>query len=659
MIEDFDIEGIVDRMETDGLSLDSVVGEMDQVYRNGLPPVPIERFLSDDYYMGKVAKDLYPENLPDMLDIFSPQNNYIEIILTGATSIGKTFMAAMAMTYVVYTMGCFNNPHHWLGGSEASPIVIINMSVNAQKAREVIFTRVKTMVDMSPYFREKFPRDLRLVDSLVWRTSHDAADLKARTGAQILFKPGTGDSLSALGDDIYAGIGDELNFFRVIEKSKRSFGEAFDPAQRLYDVIGRRMKGRFSAGGLALGKFFLLSSAQYPDDFIERRIEEAEADGSLGKTVKVIRKSIWEAKRGVMIHGTPVYCGKTFRVEVGTSRRGSRLLESWDKRSGELTEKGFTDVEGKVLNVPTELWDDFYRDIEGSVRDFGGEVTRAISPFFADTDVIYDAISPDLNHPWTREETTLLDGSHMEVSQLFIKDEKTDRLVPRRNPGKRRYIHVDLAETGDSAGLAVVHISGWKTIMESGKQFDEAVYETDLVLRINPPVGGSIDFSKIRNIIYELRNHGMSVSDVTYDSYQSTDSIQELNSRGYNAYKLSVDRDMSQYAYLKNCFYDKRIVLYHYEKLEQELSRLEKKLDKVDHPANGSKDVADALCGAVWTAFTAEGGMSARQMESRLPQAVKKPDLMANPQAREMARVARESEEDLRTMMGGSKIVRK
>lgn len=657
-LAEFDIEKALNRIEHHDLTLDGMAAEMSEVYRNGHPPVPIEEFLDDDFYMGKVAKDLYPDNRPDMLELFHPSNNYIEVILTGATSIGKTFMAALGMTYIIYTMGCYSYPHRWLGGSAASPVVIINMSVNAQKAREVIFTRVKTMIDMSPYFKEYFPRDLRLVDSLVWRTSLDPSDTKNRTGAQIMFKPGTGDSLSALGDDIYAGIGDELNFFRVIEKSKRSYGEAFDPAQRLYDVISRRMKGRFSAGGLALGKFFLLSSAQYPDDFIERRIAEAEADGSLGKTVKVIRKTIWEAKRGVSLGGVPVFSAKTFRVEVGTTRRGSRLLDHYDREKKATIDRGFTDIEGKVLRVPVELYDDFYRDIEGSVRDFGGEVTRAIAPFFADTDVIYAAANEELEHPWTIEQTTLEDGSSLDIERLFVMNKEEQRWRCRRHPNKLRFAHVDLAKSQDSAGVGIAHIAGWKRVMKAGREYDEPIYETDLVLRINPPRGGEIRFSRIREIFYLLRNHGMTIGKITFDSFQSTDAIQELNNRGFRAGELSVDRDIAPYTYLKDCYYDGRLVMYRYEPLIVELSRLEKKGDKVDHPSNGSKDISDALAGAVWNCYLNSSRLSDSEQEARLPTVGAHQNPLFDTKAERARRAVADAEEEMRDWMGGSRKVR-
>jgi hypothetical protein len=656
MSGEFDIQAFAGRVDAHSFSFESMNEDMKDIYRDGSPPVSIEDFISDDYYFEKVARDLYPNNIEDLLDVFDPSNNYLEVVATGATSIGKTFLASIALSYIIYQLGCFKDPHKQLGASPSSPVVIINMSISAQKAREVVFQRVKTMIDSSPFFREKFPRDMRLTDTLIWRLSPESRD--ERTGPQIVFKPGTGDSLSALGDDVWAGCVDEANFFRVVEKSKRTRGEALDPAQRLYDTISRRMKGRFSAGGAVLGKLFLLSSAQYPDDFIERRIKEAEESGELGKTVKVIKKSLWEAKKGVVVNGKEIFGEKVFRVECGSSRRGSRLLDRWDKKTETVQVGAQTDIEGKILNVPIELYDDFYRDVEGSVRDFGGEVTRAISPFFTDSSVIFDAVDKELSHPWSREWTTLEDGSHLLVDKLFSYNEVEKRWRPRRHPSRLRYAHVDLGKTSDACGVGVVHIADWKENLRSGQKVIEPIFEWDLMLRVTPPYNDEIKFGKVLDIFRELRKHGMSFGLITYDSWQSVQSLQILKSEGFRCDTLSVDRDMTAYIVLRDAYMDHRIKTYSYEIIEVEKMRLEKQGDKINHPASGSKDCSDGEAGSVYSCFQNEMSMSPGVMDSRMPIKVKKENPLGYVDEDRRQVGLRKSTEDEMAEFLGSKIIR-
>lgn len=97
------------------------------------------------------------------------------------------------------------------------------------------------------------------------------------------------------------------------------------------------------------------------------------------------------------------------------------------------------------------------------------------------------------------------------------------------------------------------------------------------------------------------------------DTFQSTQIRQELATDGFNTVITSVDRVQKDangkpiclpYYYLKSALYERRLLLYKKcDLLTNELVSLEKKSDgHVDHPPNGSKDQADAVCGALWNA---------------------------------------------------------
>ena len=60
---------------------------------------------------------------------------------------------------------------------------------------------------------------------------------------------------------------------------------------------------------------------------------------------------------------------------------------------------------------------------------------------------------------------------------------------------------------------------------------------------------------------------------------------------------------MDPYDTLKTAIYEQRLFFYEYEPLLRELRTIQKDnvKNKVDHPKDGSKDVADALAGIVYT----------------------------------------------------------
>jgi len=144
---------------------------------------------------------------------------------------------------------------------------------------------------------------------------------------------------------------------------------------------------------------------------------------------------------------------------------------------------------------------------------------------------------------------------------------------------------------------------------------------------------------------------------ITYDQFQSTDSIQELRGRNFPVDLLSVDRDIAPYQYLKDCFSNKQLIIYRYDPVLLELMRLEKKENKVDHPPGGSKDVSDALCGAVWNAYTDAAHFSEKDIFARLPQAVERKTISM---LKKISTIQEQSslEEEMREFLGGAKKVK-
>lgn len=164
--------------------------------------------------------------------------------------------------------------------------------------------------------------------------------------------------------------------------------------------------------------------------------------------------------------------------------------------------------------------------------------------------------------------------------------------------GKTRFIHVDLALKRDRAALCMVSSGGFKEIQTSMGTETLPVVNMDLIHSWEASVGNEINFASVRQMIVDLCRK-FQVALVTFDRWQSVEMIQSLRSQGINADFHSVKK--SDYDTLLTAIYDTRIRGYWNELLvEEELLKL--KLfgnNKIDHPSTGSKDLADALAGAV------------------------------------------------------------
>ena len=171
-------------------------------------------------------------------------------------------------------------------------------------------------------------------------------------------------------------------------------------------------------------------------------------------------------------------------------------------------------------------------------------------------------------------------------------------------PKKKRFVHIDQSLSGDSTGVACCFISGYKE--EEGVLLPIVQY--DFMLRIDPPKKpAEIDIGKVRGFILYLRNkYDIDFHVVTYDMFASSEARQGLRAAGINADYLSVDRNDEAYLSFVNMVFEDRVRIYRYLPFEQELFNLvhNRARRKVDHPMNGSKDVADGVAGSIFNALT-------------------------------------------------------
>jgi hypothetical protein len=259
------------------------------------------------------------------------------------------------------------------------------------------------------------------------------------------------------------------------------------------------------------------------------------------------------------------------------------------------------------------------------MRDLAGVATVAISPYIQRREKIEEAIDLTRVHPYTKLVHDPAKPGEFRWD-LLVKESQArnpggvsfQRLRPILNPTAARHIHIDPSLSGDATGFCMSHIGGWKDVVRraEGREFMERapLYMVDFILRIVPPVGGEIELGDVRQFIYDLTAHGFLITNVSLDSYQSADALQQLGKKGYTSARLSVDTHIEPYDNLKTALYEGRVLYYSYPPLIEELRTIEhiREKNKVDHPIHGSKDVADALAGCLYT-------LSQKQVSQPLP----------------------------------------
>ncbi len=132
--------------------------EMDYVRK----PVDIETFVKDDYYFGRICKDLHPFWIRDLTEVFGAGRQISEWILTGGIGTGKTTIAMTALGYKLHCMSCLRDPASYYGLLPDSLIIFGIYSITKKQVADTGYFKLRGWIDTSPYFRNDFPRSMKI-----------------------------------------------------------------------------------------------------------------------------------------------------------------------------------------------------------------------------------------------------------------------------------------------------------------------------------------------------------------------------------------------------------------------------------------------------------------------------------------------------------------
>lgn len=543
-------------------------------------PVDVQTFIESEefLYQRKLEKDgtyrstIYPAIMEELRECNS--GKYVEACFTGAIGTGKTTAALYSLAYQLYLLSCMEDPHKVFDLDPSSEIVFIFQSIKGETAEAVGYDRFFAMLNSSPYFRQHWDFDRKVTSEMEFPK-------------RIIVRPLSGLATAAIGQNVFGGLLDEVNFMKVVEKSRLSAdGGSYNQANELYNSIARRRKSRFLVAGRGKlpGLLCLVSSKRYPGEFTELKAKEAEKQiKETGKTdIFIYDKRLWDVKP----KGT--YGKARFNLFLGDIARKPRVMED---------DEVVDDLDAHlVMPIPVEFKSEFERDLLSAIRDVAGSSTFALHPFIVNTEAVAKAFgrSPSI---LTLGETD------------FVSSRPGILLDRIRNKDELRLAHIDLGLTGDAAGVAMGYIEGFTKVVRPDGMFEMLpIIVLDFILRVPPPRNGEIEFESIRTLLYKVREHGVPLKWVSFDTFQSADSIQLLRQKGFVTGPYSMDKTSMPYEITKTAFYDGRVKAPMHKTANptrsalSELVRLERDPESglIDHPENGSKDCADAVAGVVF-----------------------------------------------------------
>ena len=271
---------------------------------------------------------------------------------------------------------------------------------------------------------------------------------------------------------------------------------------------------------------------------------------------------------------------------------GKIICLSWPRFRGSFIQRRFTNgkLEAKTFVSCREGGNPY------ATWDFNPSKKKDDFKDFYDTDPIlakarYECDPPYARDAYIKDSLPVLrafDAEIDEVGQIFWGGLKPNRDESLLEVGEKYYIHVDLGLRHSNAAVAVAHQGVEHVVLDILKVWE-------------PEPDKDVDFSSIENYILSLRDKGYKVVNVTYDNYQSVNSLQTLQRYGIPAKYKSIGRSSREaYDTFKDLIYQEKLDGFFNKELVEEILGLDVVYgDKVEARPGMKKDRADAVVGAV------------------------------------------------------------
>ena len=466
-----------------------------------------------------------------------------EVIAQLGKGSGKDYSSTIAVSYIVYLLLCLKDPATYYGKPPGDAIDILNIAINAQQANNVFFKGFKTRIERSPWFVGKY--------------TDKASEMKFDKSVTV--HSGHSEREAWEGYNVLVVILDEISGFATDNTTGHDQAKT---ANAIYDMYRASVDSRFPD----FGKVILLSFPRFKNDPIQKfydsviaeketiirthhfKMDEDLPDGTEGNEFEVQ----WEEDHIKSYLIPKVYALKRPTWEVNPTRSINDFKTAFYKNS--------LDALGRFACMPPEMVDAFFKSREKIEKAFN-KMNLAVDNFGR-------------------------------IEEWFKPEDNKDY-----------FIHVDLAQKHDHCAVALAHVDRWVNVKVTNEYSQPApIVSVDAVRYWTPTPDKSVDFTEVKDYILSLKTRGFNIRACTFDRWNSHDMMQQLKSYGINTELLSVAK--KHYDDMAMVVMEERLSGPAIKLLIDELLQLKIMRDKVDHPRKGSKDLADAVCGAVYNAIS-------------------------------------------------------
>lgn len=528
---------------------------------------------------------------------------------------------AISVLYTMVHLNLMKNPKQFFNLAQASSIIAVLGSFTLAKAKQTLLKPFIEILQTSKRFRRvRSEERIALAQQeenndksgkIVWSTASTMEGaLQFSNDLHIII---VSNLNNLLGLNIITGALTEISFFL-------NQGVSAEEISQMYNDLKGRVWSRF--GTRYFATTILDSSPNSFDSPIDKYVFEGEAEKD--PLNLVVTSTHWDAHP----YKYPIWqkTGETFNIFRGTNGKPPTILNDTQIIDYSPTE---------IIKTPIDLYNLASQDLSKVVKDFCGWPSGSHDKLINNFSVIDNMFSNQLRNIYTyikapadqRPERLIWDQI---VKQFFI-EVGHNHYEFYRAPKEVRYIHIDLAESGDIASIGSVHPELYKD--------GNIIVITDFLINILPG-NDRINLQAVENFIVDLRDLGkFNIEVVTYDQYQSSTARQNLEREGFkNVERFSVDSSTIPYyvyiSWLKNgrIKSGRNIFLRNNLKSIHEIVNEETHKKKIDHLKGklvyddggkwetslmgiNAKDTSDAHCGSSYHCITTFKGIPIYQWE--------------------------------------------
>lgn len=560
-------------------------------------PPPLASFITDKTYLdqrgvtlGPLQYDfirhfeqvLYPETYVLMVEEFGEYWNPVRFCNEYAVEVGKgggkDYVCQLGFSRVSNILLSLRNPQEYYGLGPDTYIHMLNVAATAPQAHGVFFKPMRSMLTRSPWFADKFQGNEP--------PGPQSGEVRFKKQIELISGHSQADNLE--GKNLIAGVADEIAAFKT-EDDVMASKSGVTPSKTAKGIVSM-LKTSSATRFPETYRVVQISFPRYKGDAIEQAVIIGKADNEKN--------------------------GDKSRYFVS----GPHATWEFNPRYDQYPRVEIAGAGQPVPDLPL-FHEDYAKDPAESRAKYECKPELAENRFLNNDEAIFAAFSEvrsvpplDFEYYWGLDES----GQAGDFYNGFDPRKATPgwqvrfKFAPDFRPmaGALYAIHGDMAIKGDRAGVAMCHVRSWdrrewpvpggETMLEQRpivKMDFATAFEADAR---TTPAPREVQIRWYRKLIWELRTRGFQILFVSFDNFQSADSMQILESWGIEAERASTDTSTALYDGLKDVLYDSRLEGYYNELLTTELRTLTKlRNGKIDHVPHGSKDIADALAGAV------------------------------------------------------------